>query len=137
MSSVPADILRDVLLPLGRWTLDDVQFTSRRFRRLIFEHMSNVCLREIDRATFHVPTENTSYARSWYVIHVNSRPEQQVANTHKESAHLFPEFVHALRSCRVAVLTIRRKSANDFLGSTSEYASSGNGMAYHQKFLID
>ncbi|KAH7723029.1 hypothetical protein AAVH_09502 [Aphelenchoides avenae] len=99
MSSVPSEVLRDVLRPLDRWTLDDVQFTDRRFLRLITERMSDVCRRQVNSAHFDAPHEQT--VGSWsYAIRIDSRPERK--NAHKNTDHLFSEFVRALRSSRIA-----------------------------------
>ncbi|KAH7723028.1 hypothetical protein AAVH_09501 [Aphelenchoides avenae] len=99
MSSVPSEVLRDVLLPLDRWTLDDVQFIDRRFLRVIIDRMSDVCLRQISSAHFDAPHEKT-VDRWSYEIRMDSRPERK--NAHKNTDHLFSEFVSALRSSRVA-----------------------------------
>ncbi|KAH7725255.1 hypothetical protein AAVH_07046 [Aphelenchoides avenae] len=56
LSNVPDEVLRVVLLPLGRWTLDAVQFTNRRLLQLITERMSDVCSREIKATSFRAPS---------------------------------------------------------------------------------
>ncbi|KAH7708161.1 hypothetical protein AAVH_24589 [Aphelenchoides avenae] len=58
MSSVPSEVLEDVLQPLDRWTLDGVQFTNRRFLRLIAERMTDVCLRQLNYAYAVFNTSN-------------------------------------------------------------------------------
>ncbi|KAH7710431.1 hypothetical protein AAVH_22281 [Aphelenchoides avenae] len=100
MSSVPSEVLRDVLLPLDRWTLDGVQFTDRRFLRLIMERISDVCLRRVYHANFRVENADaTAY------IQVDGRAEQKV--THRSTSRLFTEFMQALRSGHVKFLTLQ------------------------------
>ncbi|KAH7723017.1 hypothetical protein AAVH_09489 [Aphelenchoides avenae] len=103
MSSVPGEVLRDILLPLDRWTLDDVQFTDGRFLQLITERMSDVCLRQVNYADFSTPDAKTG-ENSSYVIRMDGRPER--TNAHEDTARLFSEFVQALRSSRVACMTL-------------------------------
>ncbi|KAH7723018.1 hypothetical protein AAVH_09490 [Aphelenchoides avenae] len=86
MSSLPSEVLEDVLLPLHRWTLDDVQFTDRRFLRLILERMSDVCLRQIESAHFDAPNAN---AAGSYVIRISSQTERQISNSRNDAALLF------------------------------------------------
>ncbi|KAH7697353.1 hypothetical protein AAVH_35565 [Aphelenchoides avenae] len=104
MSSVPNEVLRDVLLPLDRWTLDDVQFTNGRFLRLITEHMSDVCLRQVNSAGFLAPNENDNTNVTAY-IRTEGRPQQRLANS--DTALLFLEFMQALRSSRVKRLILK------------------------------
>lgn len=103
MSSAPSEVLRDVLLPLNRWTLDNVQFTSRRFLRLITERISDVCLRWKRYAIFRVPEEHEKMGVTAY-FQFAGLPER--TTTHPDTAHLFPDFVQALRSAHVRLLTI-------------------------------
>lgn len=91
MSSVPSEVLRDILLPLDRWTLDNVQLTNRRFLRLILERMSAVCLREIETVIFEPPKN----------ISGTLQPKGKVSN--------IAEFVQALRSSRIELLELNRK----------------------------
>ncbi|KAH7680233.1 hypothetical protein AAVH_41394, partial [Aphelenchoides avenae] len=107
MSSMPREVLEDVMRPLDRWTLDDVQFTSRRFLQLILQHMSGVCLREIDYATFRAPNENE--AESSYTIRIDGRPDRAISKAHKDAAQMFSEFLQALRSSHTLTLTLSRK----------------------------
>ncbi|KAH7714708.1 hypothetical protein AAVH_17907 [Aphelenchoides avenae] len=100
MSSVPSEVLRDVLLPLNRKKLDVVQFTNRRFLRLILERMADVCLRQIKAASFRA-SDDTSYA----TIRIGGRPEQVIQTGHQDNAHLLSEFLQALRSSRVVRLS--------------------------------
>ncbi|KAH7698818.1 hypothetical protein AAVH_34084 [Aphelenchoides avenae] len=101
MSSIPNEVLREVLQPLDRWTLDGVQFTNRRFLRLITERMSDVCLRQVITASFRVPNEN---AKVTACIQADGRPEQKIAHT--DTVRLFSEFMRALRSAHVKFLTL-------------------------------
>ncbi|KAH7687917.1 hypothetical protein AAVH_40530, partial [Aphelenchoides avenae] len=105
MSSLPNEILEDVLQPLDRWTLDDVQFTNRRFLQLIMKRWSDVCLRQITYAKFLAPNENND---SSYVIQIHDPPERDISKDNGHTAHtyFFSEFVLALRSSRVAYLTL-------------------------------
>ncbi|KAH7694950.1 hypothetical protein AAVH_37999, partial [Aphelenchoides avenae] len=96
MSSVPSEILLDVLLPLDRWTLDAAQFTDGRFLQLVMERMSDVCLRKINFALFQTPT-GISF------ISAEGRPEQRHA---KDGARPFADFLQALRSSYVAFLAL-------------------------------
>ncbi|KAH7722967.1 hypothetical protein AAVH_09437 [Aphelenchoides avenae] len=105
MSSVPREVLRDVLQPLDRWTLDDVQFSNRRFLQLVLERMSDVCFREIDSAGF-IATDVKKVGMSFYSIHTGGRSKRKISNDHKDSARLFSQFVQALRSSRVARLAL-------------------------------
>ncbi|KAH7725295.1 hypothetical protein AAVH_07088 [Aphelenchoides avenae] len=126
MSSVPSEILQDVLMPLDRWALDDAQFTDGRFMQLITERMSNVCFRKINFALFKAPNENDNTdgtsliamlirkinfalfqapyendnADGTSLITMDGRPERK--NAHKNTARLFADFVQALRSYSVA-----------------------------------
>ncbi|KAH7696375.1 hypothetical protein AAVH_36556, partial [Aphelenchoides avenae] len=100
MSSLPNEVLEDVLRPLDRWTLDVVQFTNRRILQVIMQKLSDLCLRDIDHASFYAPNGCTSCN---YTICVDGQPDRKVSNT--DGAQLFSEFVHALRSSRVAHLT--------------------------------
>ncbi|KAH7693168.1 hypothetical protein AAVH_39803 [Aphelenchoides avenae] len=130
MSSVPSEILEDVLMPLDRWTLDDAQFTDGRFMQLITERMSNVCLRKINFALFKAPNESnnpdgTSLVNMFIrkinfalfqapyenddtggtsLITMDGRPERR--NAHKNTARLFADFVQALRSSSVAIMIL-------------------------------
>ncbi|KAH7725823.1 hypothetical protein AAVH_06666 [Aphelenchoides avenae] len=104
MSSLPREVLRDVLLPLNRWALDDVQFISRRFLQLIMESMSGVCLRQLDGASYRAPDDDTDEYE--YVVFQYGRPERKVSNAHEDSAQLFLEFVQALRSSHIEHLEL-------------------------------
>ncbi|KAH7714717.1 hypothetical protein AAVH_17916 [Aphelenchoides avenae] len=108
MSSLPGEVLEDVLQPLDRWTLDDVQFTNGRFLQLIMERMSDVCLRQLYTASFRAPEKNWDTDGSFYCIQVLGRPDRSTTKSHMDGAQLFSEFVQALRSSRVADLTIDR-----------------------------
>ncbi|KAH7723031.1 hypothetical protein AAVH_09504 [Aphelenchoides avenae] len=103
MSSVPSEVLRDVLLPLDRWTLDDVQFTNGRFLRLITEHMSDVCLRPVNSAGLRPPKKKDNTDMTAY-IRTDGRPQQKLA--HSDAALLFSELIQALRNARVERLTL-------------------------------
>lgn len=110
MSSVPSEVLRDILLPLDRWTLDDVQFTNRRFLQLILEHMSDVCLRQVDTAsTGGLFTHKNGDTELLTTIHLIDRPERNISNHHKDAAHLVSQFVQALRGSQVKWLALDRK----------------------------
>lgn len=121
MSSLPSEVLQDVLRPLDRWTLDNVQFSSRRFLQLIIEYMSDVCLRQIHLASFHAPTDNTD--KSSYVVRIHDSPAYsyddapapQVTNHHRDTGRMFAEFVQALRSSRVTMLSLNGKYAKRVL----------------------
>lgn len=106
MSSVPCDALLDILQWLDRWTLDDVQLTNRRCRKLIVEQSSKFSLREVDDAVFHAPNNNE--AARW-VVRVGDPPTREISKRHEDTARLFTEFVEALSSSRVGVLTLHRK----------------------------
>ncbi|KAH7722963.1 hypothetical protein AAVH_09433 [Aphelenchoides avenae] len=116
MSSLPSEVLEDVLQPLDRWTLDTVQFTDGRFLQLILERMTNVCLRQVHRASFMVGNENMEesfygiyrYGRPLENYDNNGWPGQEIWNTHKDTARLFSEFVQALQSSCVADLALER-----------------------------
>ncbi|KAH7702840.1 hypothetical protein AAVH_29996, partial [Aphelenchoides avenae] len=102
MSSVPGEVLRDVLLPLDRWTLDGVQFTNRRFLRLIKERMPDVCLRQVDSACLWGSTTDPYLA-----IYVNGRPEvRNIPQPHQTTAFLFSLLMQVLRSSRVEKLVV-------------------------------
>ncbi|KAH7696305.1 hypothetical protein AAVH_36625 [Aphelenchoides avenae] len=103
MSSVPSEVLRDIFLPLDRWPLDDIQFTNRRFLRLIMERMSDVCLRQIRLADFEASDCNGN-KNATANIQADGRPERKIA--HRDTARLFSEFIQALRSARVAWMTL-------------------------------
>ncbi|KAH7722966.1 hypothetical protein AAVH_09436 [Aphelenchoides avenae] len=101
MSSLPREVLEDVLQPLDRWTLDAVQFISRRFLQLIMECMSEVCLRQIESGEFRAPSGNTS--GSWH-IDVDGPPGWEIR---KDTTRPFSEFAQALQSSRVGYLMFR------------------------------
>ncbi|KAH7703313.1 hypothetical protein AAVH_29510, partial [Aphelenchoides avenae] len=103
MSSVPSEVFRDVLQPLDRWILDDVQMTNRRFLQLIVESLSDVCLRQVNSAGFLTPNGNMD--GTWFV-QVDGPTKRKISHAHKDTARLFSDFVQALRSSRVAYLTI-------------------------------
>lgn len=99
MSSLPGEVLRDVLQPLDRWTLDDVQFTDHRFLQLIMLHMSDVCLRQIHFADFNASNESgTSYTQ------MDGELDREISCSHEDTASVFTEFLQALRSSRVKFL---------------------------------
>ncbi|KAH7698536.1 hypothetical protein AAVH_34369, partial [Aphelenchoides avenae] len=102
---LPSEVLRDVLLPLNRWKLDGVQFTNRHFLRLITERMTDVCLREIKAASFRAPSDKENTYGTTF-IHIADRPEQKIQRALHDTARLFSEFMHALRSSRVRFLTL-------------------------------
>lgn len=104
MSSLPNEILEDVLQPLDRWTLDGVQFADGRFLQLILERMTDVCLRGIDSATFTVKRDESSY-----FIVTDNGPVRSISKHHIDTAHLFSEFVQCLRSSSVAYLILYGK----------------------------
>ncbi|KAH7723016.1 hypothetical protein AAVH_09488 [Aphelenchoides avenae] len=107
MSSLPREVLEDVLLPLDRWTLDNVQFTDRRFLHLIAERMSVVCLRQIAYASFQAPSRYSSpYADATSVIRIDGPPVREISNDGSDTARLFADFTRPLRSSRVAHLTL-------------------------------
>lgn len=108
MASVPNEILKDVLLPLDRWTLDAAQFTDGRFLQLITERMSDVCLRQIKTADFQAPSEDGK-TNGTSLIRIDGPPDQELGNESKDITLVFSEFVQALRSSRVAFLTINGK----------------------------
>lgn len=106
MSSLPNEVLRDVLLPVDRWTLDDIQFTNRRFRQLIMSRIADVCLRQITSASFFGPKVNED--ESSFEIYTDGAPERRIRNLHYDTAGLASEFVQALRSSRIMFLTFNR-----------------------------
>ncbi|KAH7708165.1 hypothetical protein AAVH_24593 [Aphelenchoides avenae] len=106
MSSLPSEVLEDVLQPLDRWTLDGVQFTNRRFLQVIMERVSNVCLRAIHNASFRAPKENENTDGSSFTIHIDDRWKRDVSNAHTDITRLFSQFVQALRSSHVAELKL-------------------------------
>ncbi|KAH7714720.1 hypothetical protein AAVH_17919 [Aphelenchoides avenae] len=113
MSSLANEVLEDVLKPLDRCSLDGVQFTNRRFLQLILERMADVCLRDIDSATFEVKGDETNYfilmdGRPVKGTPYNTRPERWISKVHRDTAHLFSEFVQALWSSRIVGLTFFR-----------------------------
>lgn len=102
MSSLPKEVLEDVLQLQDRWTLDDVQFTNRRFLRLIMERMTDVCLRQIDSATFEAPSKDTEGSAH---IRISGRPERHESwKANVDSADFFVAFIKALRSSHVVRL---------------------------------
>lgn len=102
MSSVPSEVLRDVLLALDRWTLDAVQFTNQRFLRLITERMSDVCLRQVRHANLWGSTTD-----SYLAIYVDGRPEvHNIPQPHQTTAYLFSLLMNVLRSSRVEKLVL-------------------------------
>ncbi|KAH7715348.1 hypothetical protein AAVH_17281 [Aphelenchoides avenae] len=105
MSSVPGEVLKDILQPLSRWTLDAVQLTDKRFRQLIFGHMSDVCLRQIYHAVFQAPNE---YEGGRWFIRVDNPPTREISRAHEDTARLFSEFVQALSSSCLGLLTLCR-----------------------------
>lgn len=112
MSSMPSEVLRDVLLPLDRWILDDLQFTNRRFLRLITERMSDVCLREIRYASVGGLVRHKGGRTDVYsVIHVDDQPERRTISNdhHEDTAYLFTQLMQALRSSRAAALYVECK----------------------------
>ncbi|KAH7708158.1 hypothetical protein AAVH_24586 [Aphelenchoides avenae] len=113
MSSIPSEVLQDVLQPLDRWTLDGVQFTNRRFLQLIMERMTDVCLRQINLAAFQMP-EIPDTGESWYWIRIDVAASREIKKKHEDTVHVFSEFVQALRSSCVAHLTL-----NDFAFTTA------------------
>ncbi|KAH7722962.1 hypothetical protein AAVH_09432 [Aphelenchoides avenae] len=116
MSSLPSEVLEDVLQPLDRWTLDTVQFTDGRFLQLIVERMTNVCLRQIHNASFQVSNDNME--ESFYGICIDPRFERfDISKTHKDTARMFSEFVQALQSSRVAFLYLYRLFFTPELGA--------------------
>ncbi|KAH7702214.1 hypothetical protein AAVH_30640 [Aphelenchoides avenae] len=78
MSSLPNEVLEDVLQPLDRWTLDHIQFTNRRFLQLITHQMSDVCLREIHTAIFHASHEGVNTDATAAFIQIGGRPERRL-----------------------------------------------------------
>ncbi|KAH7701558.1 hypothetical protein AAVH_31307 [Aphelenchoides avenae] len=118
MSIVPGEVLRDVLQPLDRWTLDGVQFTNRRFLQVILVHMSDVCLRQVITAVFQAPDEHERPKKSSYTIRIDGRPE--VSYAHHDTSRLFFEFVRALRSSRVAHLDLNRVFTPALVGHVLE-----------------
>ncbi|KAH7714714.1 hypothetical protein AAVH_17913 [Aphelenchoides avenae] len=105
MASVPGEVLEDVLQPLDRWTLDAVQFTNRRFLRLIAERMKEVCLRQLSYAHAVFNTSNEDAECNSYV-RINDGPKRRnISNAHKDPVHLLSAFLKALRSSRVEALT--------------------------------
>ncbi|KAH7722998.1 hypothetical protein AAVH_09470 [Aphelenchoides avenae] len=105
MSSLPSEVLEDVLEPLDRWNLDNVQFTNRRFMQLVMERLSDVCLRHVDYASFRAPNETYNTDVTAYVG-THSRLEREMSSAHGDIAGVFSEYVQALRSSRVEILTI-------------------------------
>ncbi|KAH7702813.1 hypothetical protein AAVH_30023 [Aphelenchoides avenae] len=103
MSSVPSEVLEDILHPLDRWTLDDVQFTDGRFLHLIKERMSDVCLRQVNSAGFR-PSKKKDNTDMTAYIRTDGRPQQKIAHTN--AARVFSELIQALRSARVTRLTL-------------------------------
>ncbi|KAH7673230.1 hypothetical protein AAVH_42290 [Aphelenchoides avenae] len=106
LPSVPGEVLRDILLPLNRWTLDDVQFTCRRFLRLITERMSDVCLRRVTNATFNASHRYYVHSPKGPSFFIYANDERRIEKAHKDMALLFSQFVQALRSSRVHFLEL-------------------------------
>ncbi|KAH7714204.1 hypothetical protein AAVH_18461 [Aphelenchoides avenae] len=52
---IPGEVWIDVFSPLSRYQLDAIHFTSRRFRRIVDDSMSSVCLRPIDSVALKHP----------------------------------------------------------------------------------
>ncbi|KAH7714713.1 hypothetical protein AAVH_17912 [Aphelenchoides avenae] len=105
MSSIPSEVLEDVLRPLDRWTLDGVQFTNRRFLQLIMERMTDVSLRQINLAAFQMP-EIPHTGESWFMIRIDVAESWKIKKNHEDADYTFSEFVQALRSSCVAHLTL-------------------------------
>ncbi|KAH7695745.1 hypothetical protein AAVH_37193, partial [Aphelenchoides avenae] len=95
LPSVPGEVLRDILLPLDRWTLDDAQFTCRRFLRLITERMWEVCLRKVYRAAFSASDKYYIYSPKGasFFIFIHRRQEREMREASKDIARLFSQFV--------------------------------------------
>lgn len=117
MSSVPREVLRDILHPLDRWTLDSVQFTNRRFLQVIMESMADVCFREFEAASFRAPSQADNTYRTTF-LPVGGRPEQKTQSAENDADRLFSEFLQALRSSKVASLTISGKFFQAFVRLT-------------------
>ncbi|KAH7699204.1 hypothetical protein AAVH_33692, partial [Aphelenchoides avenae] len=104
--SVPGEVLLDILLPLDRWTIDNVQFACRRFLRLISECMPDICLRQLSNASFYAWREYSCvhHFRANFLITVNGRSErniQRAVSRRVNIARLFSQFVQALWSSYV------------------------------------
>ncbi|KAH7702672.1 hypothetical protein AAVH_30170 [Aphelenchoides avenae] len=68
------------------------------------ESMSDVCLRQLDGASYQAPNEDTDEYE--YVIFPYRRPERKISNAHEDSAQVFLEFVQALRSSHIEHLEL-------------------------------
>ncbi|KAH7710681.1 hypothetical protein AAVH_22017 [Aphelenchoides avenae] len=101
MSSLPREVLEDVLKLLDRGTLDAVQITNRRFPQLIRDHISDVCFRKVISAYFNAPSEEVDGLLSYYSVQTddpNGPSWRQVSNKHENATRLFSEFMQLLRS---------------------------------------
>lgn len=92
MSSLPSEILEDVLRPLDRWTLGNVHFTKRRIRQLIMEHLSDVCLRQVYTASFRAPDARSGNVLASFRIRIDSRPQREGSGEGRDAARTFSEF---------------------------------------------
>lgn len=101
MSSLPREILVDVLRTLDRWTLDAVQITNRRFLQLIEELLSGVCLREITYAHF-----SSEEGRSSVSPVGRSELQMELSDAHEDFAGFFSAFLNALRNSWIADLCL-------------------------------
>ncbi|KAH7725616.1 hypothetical protein AAVH_06796 [Aphelenchoides avenae] len=106
MSSVPCEVLRDVLQPLNRWTLDGVQLTDRRLLRLITKRMSDVCLRHVRFASVGGLTKHNGKTDVTSTIHFIDRPERNISNYYEDAPPLFSKLMQALRSSCIETLMI-------------------------------
>lgn len=102
---IPSEVLDDILKPLSRWTLDDVQIAKRRLLHAITTRMVDVCLREIDYANFDA-SEGTG---RWYLIDAEGRNSKTSSDTAMSTAHRFTEFIRELQSATVTYLRFEGK----------------------------
>lgn len=63
MSTLPREVLLDVLLPLDRSSLDSALSVDSNFLEVIREKMADVCLRNLEYARFY-PSQKLSLIRA-------------------------------------------------------------------------
>lgn len=108
MSSLPSDVLEDILHSLDQWTLDGAPFTEGRFRQLISERLSVVCLRKFDYASFRAPGQNENVDATSF-IRIDALRHRLFSKADRNTARLFADFVRVLRCSRVTYLVLYGK----------------------------
>lgn len=63
MSTLPREVLLDVLLPLDRCSLDSALLVDRNFLKVISRKMDDICLRNLEYARFY-PSQKLSLIRA-------------------------------------------------------------------------